>query len=397
MTFTFSWLDHSEEARRRAVETINLFSERETRDELGLAPLRDGFAQIFSPGTSTIQTRAKYFLLIPWLYQRIADQHSSRPARMRMRSGELALIEALIAGDDHDGLIGREARGSLKRTPSPIYWQGLHSWGIRSLPIAQAAYEDWIDRGIATIEDTSEEGEPFRGVWHAGLPPAPDGFPDRVSLTLDAGEADYLVERIIKRWPRSLLAWLLNDTVPVDNVLFPWLHPGLARMPEAVQCDLHHARCFSELLHGAQLLYNLALWRLRAVDDGEQEALWTARIGAWEHEIALRATELDVWDLDAFWDVVDEIDARPSPVTERFCCNWIEHIRTGVGSGGVAASPICTDLVRRQEIDVKRGQARFENHSLLAAWGGDSGSAPLNYRWFITRAFVTEIRGARRA
>ena len=103
---------------------------------------------------------------------------------------------------------------------------------------------------------------------------------------------------------------------------------------------------------------------------------------------------LEAWDLDAFWDVVDDIGARPRLATERFCCAWIEHIRTGVGSGGIAASPICTHLVRQQEIEVKRGQARFENRSLLAAWGGDSGSVPLNYRWFITRAFVTEIREA---
>jgi hypothetical protein len=107
MTFTFSWLDHSEEARRRAVETINLFSERETRDEVGLAALRDGFADVFSPGTSTIQTRAKYFLLIPWLYQLIEQQRSTRPAARRVRNAELALIDTLQAGGDHDATVHR--------------------------------------------------------------------------------------------------------------------------------------------------------------------------------------------------------------------------------------------------------------------------------------------------
>jgi hypothetical protein len=397
MTSTFSWLDYSEEARRRAVETINLFSEHETRDELGLAPLRDGFAGVFSPGTSTIQTRAKYFLLIPWLYAQLAGHRSTRPAKQRMRKAELALIEGLLGGEDHEGLIGREARAELKRTPSGIYWQGLHTWGIRLLPVAQTSYEDWIDHGIAQLEDTSEEGEPVRGVWHAGLPSAPNGFPSDVSLTLNAEQADYLVERIVRRKPHSLLAWLLNDSEPIGDVALPWLHPGIEHMPDQVQSDLDHARCFSELMHGAQLLYNLALWRLRAVDDADAESLWTARVEAWEETIANRSAELAAWPLAAFWNRVDAIGARPSDTTRRFCDNWIEHVRAGSGAGGVANGGIYTDLVRRQEIDVKRGQARFENRSLLAAWGGDSGSGQLNYRWFITRSLVSEIREARDA
>jgi hypothetical protein len=168
-------------------------------------------------------------------------------------------------------------------------------------------------------------------------------------------------------------------------------------MPEQIQIELDHSRCFSELMHGAQLLYNLALWRLRGVNNSAAESQWTDRVHTWEQRIANRSAELGAWQLPAFWELVDAIGARPSAPTQRFCKNWIEHIRAGAGPGGVVDSPICSDLVRRQEIDVKRGQARFENRSLLAAWGGDSGSAQLNYRWFITRALVTEIRAARDA
>src|SRR4051794_18948537 len=174
MASTFTWLDHSEEARQRALDAIDLFRQPDTRDELGLASIRDGFAGLFSPGTSTIQTRIRYFLLIPWLYQRIEQSSSRRPAAQRAREAELDLIEALLAGGDHDGLIGRQARRSLKRLPSGVYWQGLQAWGIRPVPVALEAYHRWIDAGTAAPEDTSEEGEPVSGIWHAGLPSAPE-------------------------------------------------------------------------------------------------------------------------------------------------------------------------------------------------------------------------------
>ena len=66
MPSSFAWLDYSEQERRRALDVISLFKQPETRDELGLGSIRDALADRFSPGTMTMQTRAKYFLLIPW-------------------------------------------------------------------------------------------------------------------------------------------------------------------------------------------------------------------------------------------------------------------------------------------------------------------------------------------
>ena len=68
---TLAWLDTSERDRRRALDVIDLFALRDTRDELGIAAVRDSWADRLAPGTSTIQTRARYFLFIPWIYQRL--------------------------------------------------------------------------------------------------------------------------------------------------------------------------------------------------------------------------------------------------------------------------------------------------------------------------------------
>jgi hypothetical protein len=60
----FVWLDYSERERRKMLDIVDLFREHDTRDELGIGSVRDTFADLFFPGTSTIMTRARYFLLV---------------------------------------------------------------------------------------------------------------------------------------------------------------------------------------------------------------------------------------------------------------------------------------------------------------------------------------------
>lgn len=60
------WIDFSKEDRQKAFDVINLLSEQGAVDELGIGVIRDAFANYFFPGTSTIQTRAKYFLKYVW-------------------------------------------------------------------------------------------------------------------------------------------------------------------------------------------------------------------------------------------------------------------------------------------------------------------------------------------
>jgi len=71
MPSSFTWLDYSEHERRKMLDVIDLFGEKTTRDELGLGGVRDAFADLLFPGTTTIQTVAKYFLFVPWMYMNL--------------------------------------------------------------------------------------------------------------------------------------------------------------------------------------------------------------------------------------------------------------------------------------------------------------------------------------
>ena len=67
------WIDFSKEDRQKALDVINLLSEQGAVDELGIGIIRDAFANYFFPGTSTIQTRAKYFLIVPYVLREAVD------------------------------------------------------------------------------------------------------------------------------------------------------------------------------------------------------------------------------------------------------------------------------------------------------------------------------------
>ncbi|MGO1736492.1 MAG: DUF6361 family protein, partial [Leucobacter sp.] len=75
MTSTIAWLDASSEEQRRMRDIIRLFADRDSRDELGLGQVRDALGDILFPGSSTLHTRARYLLFIPWIYQEAAARN----------------------------------------------------------------------------------------------------------------------------------------------------------------------------------------------------------------------------------------------------------------------------------------------------------------------------------
>ncbi|MGN0115201.1 MAG: DUF6361 family protein, partial [Acutalibacteraceae bacterium] len=76
------WIDFSKTERNKIMNVLDLLSEKGTLDELGIAPIRDGFANLFFPGTSTIQTRAKYFFAVPYALKQLEKSSETNPNRI---------------------------------------------------------------------------------------------------------------------------------------------------------------------------------------------------------------------------------------------------------------------------------------------------------------------------
>src|SRR3954465_12682008 len=107
MTSSFAWLDYSARERPTMLEVVDLFRDKGTVDELGVGTIRDAFADRLFPGTSTLQSRTRYWLFFPWLYQRLeGPKVTSAAADSRIRQLQADLVRSLEKGGESEGVIG---------------------------------------------------------------------------------------------------------------------------------------------------------------------------------------------------------------------------------------------------------------------------------------------------
>lgn len=380
-------------------DVLTIFREQETVDELGIGPIRDAFADLLFPGTTTVMTRARYFLFVPWVYLRL-ERNRVPGARFaaRLREDELRLMRALLRTDETEGVIGRVARDRLQRLPSNIYWLGLGVWGIRLYPAGQSDYARTIDSFYSSVRQTlaarEEESDDFalRRNWHAGLPSIPDGFPDEAVIRLRRVDAEYLCERIASARARtgdeSLLAFLARsrDSTDVD---FAWELPNLAAAPAHIGRWLAHLRAFSEAMHGAALLYNLMLAQLDDRDERVDE--YEALLAAWRALLDERQADLSRWDRAAFWELVQSSGAGVGPRTQGFVDAWLDLSLDATSRDRLADDPGARGLVERREKALKGGRARLVNKRALENWSGWSGAAQMSYRWGVAARLLDDI------
>ena len=396
MPSTFTWLDYSERDRRRALDVVDLFHESGTVDELGVGSIRDSFSDLFFPGTSTIQTRACYFLLLPWTFLRMERlKIPSREAETRGRREELNLNARLLEGEDKAGVFGVSAGRELRRLPSLAYWGGLASWGIRLFPGFPGAYFRSLDgfyrqlSAHAAMPSDPEGRRPAPANWHPHLPEPPRGFPYQASVRLRRKDAEYLCDRIQARHAGSLLAVLASRAEADDlDVEWPWELAGLAGLSSSLRRQLHDARLFAVTLHGAALLYNLMLAELRK--DSKLVDTYHGRLESWAADVDALRGELDAWDLGGVWAVRGEGRSVGFP-TRAFVKQWIEGLKAAGPRALVAEGSPARRLVRDREIRLKRGRARLASRRHLELWGGASGVDRMNYRWSGTKVILRDI------
>jgi hypothetical protein len=367
---------------------MDLFDKEDTRDELGLGSVRDALSDIMFPGTSTIQTRLRYMLFIPWIY-RLAGRHAGTiAARKEMaRALEIRLIDALARGGEQTGVIGSEARERLKRLPSDVYWAGLLTLGIRRFQGSRNACLEASARDADTL-------------WAAGLPQAPEGFledPDfNTTFQLTDEEAGFLRDRLVANAPNSILTLLARGRDSADCGMV-WEHPGSANWSKYCREMTHHAELFSRLMYGASLMYNLMLSERAASMQGEETSVWHKRIEDYRTKLSTWQAETPTslfakWDTDDLWTHAETTSHRVAPRTKRFVESWRDVViqtRANVPDHAEARR-----LVREREMLLKGIKSRFRNDGALSRWSGASGTAPLGYRWPIVTSHLKDLSHA---
>lgn len=278
------WIDFSKTERNKILSVLDLLSESGTLDELGIAPIRDGFANLFFPGTSTIQTRAKYFFLVPYALKDLELSNETNPNRFLRALNETEKMcgETLLEiNPNENGIIGkRSLQGGkwVKRTPADIYWAGLRKYGIftgGNISLSEYARASCAIKNqktnltkLGNRNDSAEENETDEK--NAGnifkmqfwkMPLYQRLWRDKIQMSLTKEEGEFLREQIISTCPDSMLSYILENrmTEILDLENFSDLGAIINKFPKQMQDEYALALSFSDFLFVARTLYNIII------------------------------------------------------------------------------------------------------------------------------------------
>ncbi len=389
------WVNFDRNEQDRVQELINALAEPGTVDDLGLGAIRDTIADHLFPGVSTIQTRLRYFILVPRIIAGGADKFSGDPSEW-MRDRELDLIARFLENEelraeenlDWTGLFGRASKKELKRRPSAVYWGGLKEWGIleQNLSISEAV--EATKRSVSV--PSSDEAAIFQDeLWKPDLPDLklkPEG--QHESLVLSRAEAEFLKGRVRDGHNASVLSWVFDhaETLEFRGDVLPWDALRHENLSAGLREDLDQAERFSTLMHGAQLLHNLMLSRHFEAGREENVAKYEDALEQWFKDAGRKLSDLKAGD--PLWPFPDEPRHKIPDPAKAFVRDWREiGLRDPFGDAA-------RDLVRARETQVKKSNAKLKKPP-SDEWGGNSGASQLSFRWGNVVRFVQDLKDAR--
>ena len=399
---TLSWLDSSEHERRNVLELVSALNEPGTLDELGIGTIRDTIADTLFPGTSTIQTRARYLLFIPWILK-IIEEGSPRGTEDRAKRLQLCYALEINHGTRETGVIGREAKSALQRWPLSIYWLGLARWGICCYPGSLQSYFEalrrppsWHVLGRALEEPVegrrNEAADDAIGNW-ASIPNRPANFPEDASFTLTAEEGRFLRERVVLTHPQSYLAHILQtgNTGDSSSADFPWRHTAADTTSPTVKEWLNDARLLSLVHQGGVLLYNLML--ARGLNEEDRIFEFSNRLDQWSALMAVAHPDLERWDRDSMWNRLLRANPGLRTRTLGFVNRWCELTITTTDQS-IKDRTEAHSLIRERERALKGARARLTYAEARDRRRGYPTSARLEFRWSQVKRITSDILAA---
>lgn len=274
------WIDFSKTERDKIVSVLDLLSEQGVLDELGVASIRDGFANLFFPGTTTIQTRAKYFLMVPYIFKSLELSSTKDFFKLKRNLRDLernCAVSLLEKNPDEHGVIGRRSirqRKWVQRPPSSIYWAGLKAYRIFQSDISidqyinsicsRKALRDGISK-TGNSNDDSDEGQDDKGAgdiqgfnyWK--IPYYHGNWFDELEMDLTKEEGEFLKQQIIASSPNSMLALILKNNR--RDIIEYRSFSDLENLEEIFTDDIKHAfrlaKDFSDFNLVLRILFNV--------------------------------------------------------------------------------------------------------------------------------------------
>lgn len=403
---TIGWIDFSKAHRTRVFNVLDMLKPEGMIDELGLGTLRDGLANEMFPGISTIQTRARYFFIIPYLlheYQQLpAAKRKGKQAYKYFEDQEYEIMWDLAEaynGEEGHGIIGISKKRKLKekvaRRPSAIYWYGLNyfnfidSRGLSAEALLRNANQpDYMEMMSLEQQDGDDMPKEDNGYYQDNLfrikiPYKKDWHKEK-TIELLPDEAEIFRDKIISKEPEKLIGQLLKDkklwelfSAAKDFRQFAKVAVTILEN-KTLRKTITLAHDFSELMYGAHLLYNQILQKEIFDVDYCVDAFED-----WKQQLPQEMIDF------ASFNPYDIIGLAPTAksYTRSFLEGWWKEAITGFQD----FSKIVW-LVKMQEANAKGNKARLNGKNLEGlreeVW---IGLTQFNYRYNQSKRILEDI------
>jgi hypothetical protein len=398
------WTLLSREALKRAEEHLRDW-EQGVRDEIGFLALHQAYADRFFPGTSVLQTRLRYILFVPWLYERIARRVERKQIGRMMQQEEVNLAFRLrqTYGASEGVIGGRSYPKPTSQPPSMVYWTALVNWGVVR-PLLDGSYPSraMVHRALGRSKTTARlldyDKEPLEEShdFFVALPEPPKKWHNpQAPLTFDLRdcEARFIRRQLIgvsRPGPTPgpcLLSRLVEGRVAVAKIDAPWLADARKAADAGDRAALLCAQQASALAAIGRALYAALVERVCAVEDKRPMPDYhRAHLDQIVHDYRLEALKLDV-------EAVNQDALRPLP--EDFL-EVLSETQRWLRRGGdyLELRPLYEQAEIRRKGRRARLAQRLAGRERRTEWSPEDHppATPLHYRWGNVQRLLNDLR-----
>lgn len=399
---SLGWIHFSQAFKDRVSTILDMMDEEGMVDEIGVGVFRDAFAEIFFPGISTIQTRAKYFFIVSYLIQ---DYFNLSQAQRKglgnfLYEQEHNIMWELATMYNFDrnsgsGVIGITKRkpNRIVRRPSSIYWNGLRQFRFIDTTLSISEYmmkadetlEQKLSRNIASKFDDSDDSDIDCSEGHqVKVPTYNKDWKTDLDLQLSFDEADFFKNQIKKMVSTSIIGQLFahKDLLSVfqRNKDFSNFARSIndIHFDSELKYNILLAHDFNEVVKGLHWIYCNEINLKHYGFDGFHE-----NFNDWKNQLYGNLIQIDELDHEK----INAITPNAKWKSKEFIKNVIEIVK----SGNIDYQTLA-ELVIVQEKEVKKHKSRFRSGAEKDFRKGEKRSLSyLNYRYSNAKTIVNDI------
>lgn len=400
---SIGWIDFSRKDRNRVGSILDLLRTEGQVDELGIGTIRDGLANSLFPGISTIQTRAKYFFIIPYILQDflmlpVAERKKKLPTDY-LENEEYEVMWYLAEKYNHQeghGVIGiskfKEKNEKIARRPSEIYWNGLNvmkcldSKGLSAVAFLNKAIksnEETLVQYISTDGEGDDNDAGFENYFNINVP-INKNWKINLDLNLKSTEAEFLRDSMLDV-KDSVLSLLVSDDQFYSEFESSSKFLDFAKISyskienKQLKQNVILAHDFAILMQGAHIAYNQELQK-QFFGSNCFEEKWQEWFSKFKQNM-INYSEFNVDDLFVFSN-------STRGYTRDFVQNWFQLLQSE--SLDLEKKSM---LIKNQEYRAKGKKARLKfNKKENVSEGKAIGLGLLEYRFMNAKDIVKDIK-----